>query len=240
VFIAPIFLIYYFRNHQYKLILRGVITFAVVSLAILLPFLITSPANLWTLYSYHAQRGLQLESIYSSFLLAADTLGLISIEVFLNFGSWNVANHIGDIIAKLSSYVLVVCLLASYWLIYSRAKTDKPGILQIGASALLVVAVTLIASKVLSPQYIIWLIPFLIFATGRWRYAIRAAFIAVGIITYYIFPWRYLKLIALEPGEVGVLLIRNILLIILALLAAGEVITQKLEAGPEKPDQSDS
>jgi uncharacterized membrane protein len=213
--IAPIFLIYYLRNREYRQIWTGVITFAAVILIILLPFLVIAPASLWTLYSYHGQRGLQLESIYSAFLMAGDKS---AVATGFSYGSWNLTGATADAIAKLSTYITGVFLLISYWFMYSLTKKGRPNILQVGTFSLLAVLVTLITSKVLSPQYIIWLVPLLPLCAGRWRFAIWPIFGVIGILTFYIFPVHYNELIYLESWAVRVLLIRDALLIVMTVL----------------------
>ena len=218
VVIAPIFLIYYIRNREYKRIRDGIITFAAVSLAIALPFLIVSPTSLLNLYTYHAQRGIQLESTYSAFLLVADKLHLTSVGLEYNFGSWNITSPLANTFARLSNYILVILLFISYWFIYKQMNKGKPQIMRLGAYSLLAILIVLISSKVLSPQYIIWLIPLLPLSAGRWRYAIWIVFVIIGALTYYIFPWHYEQLTNLNSGVVAVLLSRDILLIFMAIL----------------------
>ncbi len=63
---VPILLLHHIRNRQHRHIRLGIITFATTILAIVIPFLIISPGGLLVSFSYHAQRGIQLESIYMS------------------------------------------------------------------------------------------------------------------------------------------------------------------------------
>lgn len=225
--IAPVFLIYYLRNRQFSLIWQGILTFGAVSLAVFLPFLIISPTSLLTLYDYHALRGIQLESIYSSVLLVANKLGFLSVTPAFSYGAWNLTGPDADILAKLSTYALGILLILSYWFIYRQTGKGKPGIMHIGSASMLVVAVILFASKVLSPQYIIWLIPLLPLVAGRWYSSIWVIFILVGVLTYYIFPLRYVELVYyLDYKAVAVLFFRNILLIAIAVLTAISLIKQ--------------
>jgi uncharacterized membrane protein len=217
VVVAPVLLIYYFRSREYEKIRSGIITFGSVCLMIMLPFLVLSPSSLLNLYSYHAQRGIQLESIYSSFLLVANKLGFISAQPYFSFGSWNVVGSIENIIAGLSTYLLIILLLLAYWFIYRQTEKGKRDVSQLGAFFLLAIIIVMITSKILSPQYVIWLIPFLPLLVVRWRFAIWAVFVAIGGLTYYIFPGHYYRLVDFQPAPVAALCIRNILLILLAI-----------------------
>jgi hypothetical protein len=107
----------------------------------------------------------------------------------------------------------------------------KPSIRQLSAFTLLVVLVTLFASKVLSPQYIIWLFPLLPLAVGRLRYVVWTAFIVIGGLTYYLFPWHYYDLTSMENWAVAVLLIRNCLFIIMAILICVSLVRESQSKG---------
>ena len=218
VAIAPIFLAYYMRNHQYKRIWSGILVFAASSLAIIIPFLVISPTSLLSLINYHAQRGIQLETIYSAFLLVVGKFGSTSPQLAFGAGSWNIAGPLADTLAMISTFVLAFLLLMSYWFIYSRIKPGKSQLMEMGTYSLLVIAVILITSKVLSPQYLIWLFPLLPLLYGKQRYAIWAVFVVIGVLTYYIFPLHYPELIDLKTDVVAVLLVRNIFLVLLTVL----------------------
>ena len=152
--------------------------------------------SLKSLVEYHLQRGIQLESIYSSFLLIGDKLG-VPVQPVFNFGSWNLTGGAADILTKMSSYLMVILLLISYWFICRRTQPGKSQSTRIGAYALLVTSIVLITSKVLSPQYLIWLIPLVPLVLPRGRYLILAVFILIGAVTYYLFPHAYMDLLNL-------------------------------------------
>lgn len=216
--IAPVFLLYYLRNREYRRIGSGILVFAATCLVVFIPFIAADPGSLSSLLDYHTQRGIQLESSYSSLALFAGNLGWTSIQLDFSAGSWNATGPLADTLSTVSTYLLPFLLLVSYWFIYRRIKPGSLRISDMGTHSLLIVEVVLIASKVLSPQYLIWLIPLIPLITGL-RYGIRAVFIVIGGLTYYIFPWYYLELIDLESAPIYILLARNILLILLAALA---------------------
>ncbi len=219
VVIAPIFIIWYIRNRQYRLIWTNLLIFAGICLAIVLPFLVISPDSIWNLFSYHSQRGIQIESTYASLLLAVALLGLSPVGLIMNFGSWNIESPVADVIAGLSTFLLVVFLILSFWFIYRQTRPGEAQIARLGACSLLVVSITLITSKILSPQYLIWLIPLVPLILTRWRHAVLGVFIGAGIMTYYIFPHNYLSLLNLDPGVVTVLILRNILVVLITWLS---------------------
>jgi uncharacterized membrane protein len=221
--VAPIFLLYYLRNRQYKLIWAGTITFAVISLIIAIPFFTIGQEAIRSLIIFHAQRGIQIESTYSAFLLAAGESGLIQVDLVFNFGSWNLSGPLADTLARLSTYLTVIFLLIIYWYIYRQMKPGKSQFTRIGIYSILVLTAILITSKVLSPQYLIWIIPLFPLVLNRWRYTILLTFLFTGGLTYFIFPVRYLAFLNLDPQLIAILLIRDILIILLAALAAASL-----------------
>lgn len=235
VAIAPIFLLYYLRNRQYRRICWVILVFAVSSLVIVTPFLAAAPDGLSSFINYHAERGIQLESTYSAFALVAGKTGLTSIELDFSAGSWNITGPLADTLLIMSTYLLLFLLLMSYWLIYSRIKPGESQIINLGTYSLLIVAVTLIATKILSPQYLIWLIPLIPLAVGL-RYGIWAVFVVIGALTYYIFPVNYLELIDLKAWPVAILLARDILLILLTVLV-GIAVYRLRSSRPPSQDQ---
>jgi uncharacterized membrane protein len=226
--LAPVFLLYYVCNRQYRSLWKGIGVFVGVCLVVIVPFLVLSFDSLWNLVTYHSQRGIQLESVYSSFLLILGKMGLTSINLVFNFGSWNLTGSLADFLSRLSTYLLFIFLIIAYWFIYEQMRPGKSQFSRFGAYSLLVVGITLITSKILSPQYLIWLVPFVPLIFTRWRWSILLIFLAIGGLTYYIFPDHYLDLLNLYPVPVVVLFLRNILLI--ALIALTGVSLKRMKA----------
>ena len=217
--IAPIYLIYYWKNRQFKPLVSGILVFATACLIVLLPFLVISPSSLLSLVNYHSQRGLQIESSYSSILLIADKLGLTSIKLSFNYGSWNLGGTVAALWSKYSIYVMGLGLLAAYGFIYRQIKIGKSQFTRLGAYCVLVITVLLITSKIFSPQYIIWLLPAVVLVLNRWKSTITLLFITIGVLTYLIFPLYYLDLVYLKPFGVVLLFVRDLFLLILGIAA---------------------
>jgi uncharacterized membrane protein len=218
--IAPVFVISYVCNRQYKQLWTGLITYTVVCLVVLMPFLVTSPGSLMSIYDYHAKRGIQLESTYSSFLMLATKLGIVKAYPAFGFGAWNIVGSVEDILAKLSTVFVFLFLLITYSIFYYRNKACKVNIYNLGSNSLVTILIVLITGKVLSPQYLIWLIPLLPLVSGRWGVPVWIVFFMVGALTYYVFPHNYYELIDFKTSAVAALLFRNILLMLMALLIA--------------------
>jgi hypothetical protein len=74
----------------------------------------------------------------------------------------------------------------------------------------------LLGSKVLSPQYVIWLLPLVpLSAGGVWGLGVSAVFLAVCWMTTQIFPYHYLEVVQGRSPGIDILLGRNLLLLVL-------------------------
>ncbi|HSW58739.1 MAG TPA: glycosyltransferase family 87 protein [Dehalococcoidales bacterium] len=217
--LAPVYLIIYLKNRQIRPLISGVAAFGIVCLSILLPFLIAGPQYLMSLVDYHSLRNIQLESLYSSILLVCYKTGLLQVSLSYEFGSWNLAGSLANILTSLSVYVQGASLLLVYFFIWRQVKPGKSQFTRCGLYFILVLAVLLFTSKVFSPQYIIWLLPALPLVFSQGRRVIWTIFGLIGILTYLIFPVNYLKLLELETVPVILLFLRNILLVAMAAMA---------------------
>ena len=218
LFLAPVYLVIAVRNRQYRTAGAGILTAVLIGAVFAVPFVIMGSDSIKSLADYHLQRGIQIESTYSSFLLMGDKLGLDPVKTVFNFGSWNLVGRAAEVLSTLSGYLLMASLLIVYWFIYRRTKPGKSQSTRIGAYSLLVICLVLITSKVLSPQYLVWLIPLVPLFVQRGLYIVLEVFIMTGVVTYYLFPHAYLALIDLQTVPVIFLIIRNFLLVALTLL----------------------
>jgi len=242
IVIAPVFLLYHVRTNTKRQIISGVITFAVTSAAIVVLPLLWSPGGFWQSFTYHAERGLQLESIYSSFLLVCQAFGLTSLATADSFGSVTVTSAVANLLAQISPLIVLFSLVTAYWLFYrerreSTAVKKKFAPLNQSDAACIVkysflaILVFIITNKVLSSQFIIWLYPLIPLLVGRWRSVTWIIFIITGVMTYFVYPVYYRAIISGSYLAVGLLFVRNMLLIVLAYLVAAKASERQEKVG---------
>jgi uncharacterized membrane protein len=159
---------------------------AVVAL-VLVPFLALAPGGLWDSVVHQTTRPLQIESLASGLLLAAHQVGGLSITMESSHGSQNLAGSLPHALGTVSTVLLVVALLA-IWLAAARGPATQERLLRHSAASL-VAFVAL--SKVLSPQFLIWLIPIVPLVRGR-RGLVASALLGLALLlTQLWFPIRY-------------------------------------------------
>ena len=186
--------------------------FFVVVAVFLLPALLLEGGGFIESFSYHADRGLQLESLGSSVLLK---LGYVE-RVFPEFGAYDVQGRGVDLLSSMGLPVTGVLLVLAAAVAYREHREGRFGPDQLPRFAAAFVLAFLIGSEVLSPQYVIWLLPLVpLSAGGIWGLGVSAVFLAVCWMTTRIFPVHYLEISAgLSPGT-DILLGRNLLLLVL-------------------------
>lgn len=193
----------------------GVGGFAIGVAVTILPFFAIAPQATWKLFAYHLDRPLQIESLGSSLVHALDR----PFQSVNSYGSENVVGSLPDALAAGSTTLLVACLVGILISLRGRLRTDPAT----GAAALVcafaaTIAAAVTLGKVVSPQYLVWLLPAAVLVEGRrGRIAALGLLVIMGI-TQLVFPLFYADLV--ERGAdlpVWLLVGRNALLV--ALLA---------------------
>lgn len=186
----------------------------------LLPFVILSPSGTWDLARYHLDRPLQLEAVGSGYLLGLHALAGIPVTVESSFGSQGLAGTGPAVIAGISTAILIAVLIAiswTLWLLLHRARAPGDARLFVAASASTLVAL-LVGGKVLSPQFLVWLLPVGFLVVGRYGPLAAGLTAAAMLLTFSYFPHQYWDLVALDTWPIVLLVLRDSVLI--ALLAA--------------------
>jgi glycosyl transferase family 87 len=223
--LLPPFLVYVGRRRGWREAAIGFAAFLGVLAVVVLPFAVIAPDGLADSVARQLSRPLQIESLGASVLLAAHQLGLYEPTVVSSYGSQNLSGSLPDAIATAQT-VLQALALVSVWLLFARGPATRSRLVVVCAASLLVFVAF---GKVLSPQYLIWLVPVVALVGGRSGLAAAALFGAALVTTHLWFPTRYWDLVGLEP--VGWLaLVRNILLVALAVVLA--TVTAR---GPAEP-----
>jgi uncharacterized membrane protein len=151
--LLPIVLIESWEQGGRDAVRRAIAWFGGVLVLVHLPFAVMGPGGLRFSYWVQLRRGLEIESLAGSVLLVLDRLGLHSVTLRdTAAGSRDAAGTLPDALAVVSSLVVVSAALYVAWL-YLRGHRDR--VLACAAAVTAFVAF----NKVLSPQYLAWLVP---------------------------------------------------------------------------------
>jgi hypothetical protein len=141
--------------------------------------------------SVHVTRGLQIESLGAGLLLAAHQLAGVGLHVGTSAGSQNLTGTGADILAVFHS-LAQVAVLAAVWVRFARGPADGERLVRYSAAA---VCAFIAFGKVLSPQFLVWLLPLVPLVGGR-RGAVATGILGLAaLLTQLWFPSRYWDLV---------------------------------------------
>jgi hypothetical protein len=214
--LLPIALVWVARRRGPREAALGLGVFAVVIAAIVLPFAILSPGGVAHSLTTQLGRPLQIESLGAAILLAAHQLGLYDPTVVSTHGSQNLSGSLPGAVAAVETALQLLALVA-VWLLFARGRPDRERLLVASAAA---VVAFIAFGKVLSPQFLIWLLPLVPLVGGSAGIAACWVFAGALVTTQLWFPHRYWDVVALEPTG-WLVLVRDLLLVaLLAVLVA--------------------
>jgi hypothetical protein len=182
---------------------------------VFLPFVILSPGGVWHSLSVQLGRPLQVESLGSAMLLAAHHMFDTGVTGDTSHGSQNLAGSGADIMA-IGTMVLQIAVLVWIWVVFARGRGSREALVVAAAAA---VCAFVAFGKVLSPQFLIWLVPLVPLVRGLRGLWASVLLLVALVLTQIWFPFRYFRLaIDFEQGLSFVLLARDFTLVALTLL----------------------
>jgi uncharacterized membrane protein len=204
VLLVPVAVVWLWKERGRRQALESLGVFAATAVVLVVPWIAISPGGVWD--SLHAQvgRGLHTESLGASILLVADRIGWYQAHVVSTAPaiSRDVAGDLPHAIAAASAgLAILAALVPAAVLLFRRV---SPG-LAFATS----VAGFLAFTKVLSPQYVVWLIPLVPFG-GIAAMLLLLAALALAQSWYF----HYHDLWAVGP-QAWTLLSRNLVLLAL-------------------------
>jgi Glycosyltransferase family 87 len=191
---------------------RGYAAFFGVLALFFVPALILGGGNLASSFAYHADRGLQIESFAASVLMQ---LGRVSSVVFA-YGAFEAQGPDVGLASSLSFPIMCTLLFVTALFMYGAYRRGAAGPRAFPRYAAALILAFMLGSKVLSPQYVIWLLPLVPLSVGGVPgLGVSAVFLAACFLTTQVFPIHYDDLLNLRSPGPQLLLVRNLLLALL-------------------------
>jgi len=219
--LLPIAIAHLWRQRGRRGAVAVVAAFVAVAAACFIPFAVLAPDGLRSMFAGQLDRPLQVESLGAAVLMAAQHLGMRPLATVSTHGAQALSGRGAGLAADLST-ALEVTVVVAIWIAFARRRNAR------GESALLAAAAAVSAlvafDKVLSPQYLIWLVPFVVLVRGGRGLAGGALlFLALGLTQTW-FPWHYWRL-ALDHASPWswYLLARDLVVVALAAVLSWEV-----------------
>ena len=187
--------------------------FAVLTLFFTPPLLLASEGLIKSLV-YQADRGLQIESLAASVLLK---LGLVS-RVGFGHGAAEVRGPDVEFASSLSFPLTAVLLLITLLVMYREYRLGRLGVEQYPRYAAALVLAYMLGSRVLSPQFMLWLLPLAPLVGNRFvKVVVSSLFLAACGATRLVLI-HYADLLEMRSPGPDLLLARNLLLVLLWVL----------------------
>jgi hypothetical protein len=170
--------------------------------------------RLFDSFAYHADRPIQMESIYSAFLMMLRVFSPHLVSIEHSYGSYNIVSPYEPILRSFANIAVIAGVVAAYAFAYRRigaARDDRERFVSMifASCACLVAFISL--GKVSNTQYLVWLIPLgalagtLSAGDGRWRLVIGCA------LAQAVCPFLYTTIVAgrLAPVDGLIILARD-------------------------------
>jgi hypothetical protein len=173
--------------------------------------------------TYNTRRPFQIESVPATLLWAGGLLGF-TVSPDKSFRSDNLVGQLEGAIGLAAGAALVAGVLWAWW----RQSDGRLDLTRAWAASLLVVVCT---GRVLSPQYLIWVLPFVAIVYRRHD----PIWLAICALTTLVFPFAYAQVHPVGAGPpasypaflLGLIAVRNAALVVatVRLLAASSTMT---------------
>jgi uncharacterized membrane protein len=212
--LVPLWLAWEYRRGAWR---RSITTGIWIGAGAVLAALPVLPRAGWAVLSflqYHAARGIQIETTWATVALLLGRLGIATVHPEHNFGAFHVAGRLPAAFAAWSMPLTVLFALFPQAMAIARGLRSERRERVLDYATFGTVAGFMIAGKVLSPQFMLWIAPLLPLAIeGYWGAALA---LITAALTTVVYPYLSPALEQREPGHGWALLAvssRNLLLL---------------------------
>jgi hypothetical protein len=225
-FLLPVFLVRHVARREGLAAVRMLTGFLLPVAFVMVPLLVMGGRAALYFVDWQQARGVEIESVVSGVALVAHLMFGADAAATHAFNSWQISSPLADALASpllILTLVLLTLIVAAAFVGFRAehgAEPARQGDL-LSACLLAVLLVVMLTNKVLSPQYLVWLIPLAALRPAR-----EAVLLAlVGVLTLAIFLLNWPQLLALDGGMIVLLNVRNLLLLILLLWLARRILS---------------
>ena len=163
--VFPLYFLYLAYNRQWRDALSTTIGFFGAGVLIVAVVWLIEPQMITNFMSYHTDRPLQIESVPSSIVYLLSMLGLADVEIqsFFDpgsFGSDNLVGPLPDAVAEAMMPLMVALMLVTYavYAVLRHRGVSDDGLRLMSLGIIAVLMLFMVANKVFSSQYLIWVI----------------------------------------------------------------------------------
>ncbi|GAA3306118.1 hypothetical protein GCM10020295_61520 [Streptomyces cinereospinus] len=184
--------------------------------------------------TFQRDRGTEIESLGALVFHVARHFGWDG-QVLLNYGS---VEFLGPYVGVVSTAALALSGIAFGWLLLWRLSATRFLPRTLADAAFVAVLMFTATSRVISPQYMVWLVGLAAVCLGFRRTGMRvpaALVLTASLVTTLEFPLWFSHVVAGDALGVTLLFVRNGLLVLAALAAARELWHTSVPRRPDPP-----
>ena len=186
--LLPIALAHLWRRKGRASAIAVAAAFVAVAAACFLPFAVLGADGLRAMFADQLDRPLQVESLGAAALIAAQHLGMSPLATVTSHGAQGLSGRGAGLAADLST-AFEVASVVLIWVAFARRRHAGGEAVLLAAAA--TVAALVAFDRVLSPQYLIWLVPFVPLVRGG-RGVLSGALLLLALgLTQTWFPYHY-------------------------------------------------
>ena len=221
----PVYLIPFLMDRKWMEAVKGTAAFVITALAIVVPVLLVEPDMIMHFLEYHSDRPLHIESTAASFIYPFAMLGMTDVWIEYSFGSDNLLGAWPDAVAPFLSPLMLILIILSYAIfgyLYKKNEDSGERDLLLGVAVLVALTIFMIFGKVFSSQYLMWIIPPIVFMfmtsiSKKEKKNILMLTILAFIVTQINFAYNIGYLgggVNINDLGMMILLLRNVLMIV--------------------------
>jgi hypothetical protein len=209
---VPVALVWLVANGRRREAWQGALACTVVIAVIAGAALAVSPDGAADAVRYHLDRPVQIESTPAMVLLGLDAVGAGDAVSVASYRSNGLLHEASGALSALLAGLMVGLVLV-------LASRVGGGPRELVLTSLAAAVAFALLGKVLSPQFVIWVIPLGALAFAWRLYALAAAVALAAILTQVEFPAHYFDVVAREPLALALVAVRNAVLFAVLVLA---------------------
>jgi Glycosyltransferase family 87 len=196
---------------------QGALAFAAAAAFVAGAAVAVSPDGAADAVWYHLDRPVQAESTPALVLLGLDAAGAGEARSVASHRSDGLLHPASDAVTSffLTALVALVALLCARL----AGGREGPGTRGLVIASLAACAGFALLGKVLSPQFVIWVLPLGALAFAWRMHALAAAVALAALLTQVEFPAHYLDVVAREPLAIALVAARNLALLAVIVLS---------------------
>jgi uncharacterized membrane protein len=217
---VPVALVWLVARGRRREAWQGALACAAVIGTVAAAAIAISPDGAFDAVRYHLDRPVQVESSPALVLLGLDAVGAGEAESVSSHRSDGLLHPAADAITSL----FVTALVALVALLCALMARRRSGPRELVIAALVACTGFALLGKVLSPQFVIWVLPLGALAFAWRMHALGAAVALAAVLTQIEFPAHYFDVVAREPAAIGLVAARNLVLAAVVGLAVRELL----------------